>query len=222
LRELDGYRSLDALFEVIRRTRHRVSWVLGSSETTTSYLCQARRIDAQVSYRHTLPPWSEDEIRLLLVDRKRRSGLRVTYDELLVHSLDIASSEIVETEEDYTRLLWNFARGNPRIAQHFWLRSLVVKNEHEVSVRLYDAPSPDDLEVLPEGERFMLFATLLHRSLHHDEIARTCRLPLGSVDAHVSRGLDLGFYEMNASGAYSVTTAWALAVQRYLRRKNLL
>jgi hypothetical protein len=222
LRELDGYRALDALFDIVRRTRHRVSWVLGASATTVEFLSQTRRIDAQVSYRRTLLPWSEDDIRMLLLDRQRRSGLNVTYDELLVHGLDIASSEVVETEEGYTRLLWNFAGGNPRLAQHFWLRSLVVKSEHEVSVRLYDAPSPDDLEVLPDGERFMLFSTLLHRSLSHDEIARTCRMPLGSVDAHVSRGLDLGFYEMNEARGLSVTTPWSLAVNRYLRRKNLV
>src|SRR5690606_18293367 len=133
-------------------------------------------------------------------------------------------TQVVETEEGYIRLLWNFAEGNPRVAQLFWLRSLYCTATGELRVRLYSAPSPDDLEVLAERERFVLSAVHLHGALTPHDAALACRLPEPMVRAHFARGLAMGLYEEAApgSGAYFISLTWWQAALRYLRRKHLL
>ncbi len=48
------------------------------------------------------------------------------------------SSQIVRTSRGYFRMLWDFTDGNPRLATHFWLRSLVPDDEkNRVRVHLW-------------------------------------------------------------------------------------
>jgi hypothetical protein len=83
--------------------------------------------------------------------------------------------EVIRTSERYRRLLWDYADGNPRIALHFWLRSLAPDGPQHVRLRLFAAPSADDLEGLQEEARFVLGAVVLHQSLTVPEAARVSR-----------------------------------------------
>lgn len=226
LRAQGGYAAVDAFTELMERTRGRVFWLLASAGSAFRHLEQTRAFDQHVGGVVTLSRWSEAEIRELIQRRQRASGIAASFEDLIVHAVegDRLPTQVVETEEGYIRLLWNFAEGNPRVAQLFWLRSLYRTSSGELRVRLYSAPSADDLELLVERERFVLSAFHLHGALTPEEAAVACRLPVALVRAHVARAVTLGLYEEAppGSGRYAISLAWWAAALRYLRRKNLL
>lgn len=226
LRLVGGYAALDALYAIVRATRERLFWVMTAPTPAFHHLSRARLIETEVSATQRLSSWSEAEIRALIQTRQHASGQRVSFDDLLVQEVEGVpeAAHVVETEEGYIRLLWNFAEGNPRVAQHFWLRSLVPTPAGALKVNLYDAPSANDLEPLPEVDRFVLTAFVLHRCLDVEQAAATCDLAFGVVESHVLRGLERGIYAEVApgSGRFVIGVHWWEAVLRFLRRKKLL
>ncbi len=227
LRALDGYRAIHALTEVMDRTREHVFWLLSASTPAFRHLCKTRSFDQHIGQTLTLGRWSEGDIRDLIQRRQHASGVGVSFEDLIVRDVegDRLPTQVVETEDGYIRLLWNFAEGNPRVAQLFWLHSLYnASSGEQLRVRLYSAPSADDLEALSEADRFALAAVYLHGSLTKAEAARACRLPLDVTRAHFARALALGLYEEASpgSGRYGVSAVFFEGAVRYLRRKNLL
>lgn len=186
----------------------------------------AKRMFDLVGTNVHLKPWGESRIRELIRVRQNATGHPVSFDDLLIRETEQAelSAQVVKNEEQYIRLLWNFAQGNPRIAQHFWLRSLVAEDDGALHVNLYDVPSVEELERFPQLDRFILMTFVLHRSLSIEEAARTCAMATRHVEAHVQRGLAMGLYRVNAGSEsyYSIETHYWAAVRRFLQRKNLL
>lgn len=225
LRELGGYAAVDALVDLVQRTRGRVLWVLSSPTVAWDHLRRVRLLDQHIQQVIELPRWSEQDIRELIQQRQRACGHPVSFEDLLVRDLEgtTTAAQVVETEDGYIRLLWNFAEGNPRVAQLFWLRSLSRAPGGELRVRLYDAPGAQALEVLGERDRFVLNALYLHRALTTAETARACRLREDDVRSSFARGVDIGLFVVNdESGRARITLPWWEATLRYLRRKNLL
>lgn len=225
LRAVEGYTAIETLTELMDETRGHVFWVLSAPTPAYRHLCQTRFFDQHLGGEVHLGRWSESEIRELIQRRQRSSGIDASFEDLIVHDVegDRLPTQVVETEEGYIRLLWNFAEGNPRVAQLFWLRSLYKTAGGQLRVRLYSAPSADDLEPLSERDRFVLSAVHLHGALTAEDAARACRLPEPAVHAHLARGIAMGLYTKTAGGsAYAVSLTWWEATLRYLRRKNLL
>ena len=52
-------------------------------------------------------------------------------------------ARLIESEEGYIRLLWDYSDGNPRAALHFFVRSLDPDRGSRVRVRLFKAPDVD-------------------------------------------------------------------------------
>ena len=119
-----------ALTELMDMTRNRVFWVLSSATSAYRHLCQTRFFDQHLGAVIGLGRWSENEIRELIQRRQRAAGIEASFEDLIVHAVegDRLPTQVVETEEGYIRLLWNFAEGNPRE------RVKVVEREEMVSV----------------------------------------------------------------------------------------
>ncbi len=225
LRGLGGYGALTALFEVASETQNRFSWAVTVPRPGLHFLSQSKRLLDHASQVIELPRWNEQEIRQLIQRRLKRCNINVSFDELLVQAGDAErpDAHLVDNEDGYLRLLWTFSDGNPRIAQYFWLRSLVRQNDQDFKVRRYTAASPDDLEVIPEGDRFILAAFVLHRALTAHEAARACNLPLAQTQAHIRRCVERGIYVPCpvSPDRWVIAVAWWEATLRFLRRKNL-
>ena len=172
---------------------------------------------------YEMRPWDEKAIDRLLTDRMGRSAVHVSYDDLIIDRVDGTqfASEVIRTGERYRQLLWDYADGLPRMALHFWLRSLAPAGDDGVKVRLFADPDAGILEKLNEPSRFLLAAVVTHGNLTVPDAARVLNYPPGTCEllfiSLAARGI-----LRDDGGRYRVSSFWDRAVNRYLKRKHLL
>jgi hypothetical protein len=223
LRAVGGGRGYQTLMDIIGRTCGRHLWVGAFSRYMWDHLTSVYR--GQSFFRRTLAldPWDEESIGELIYKRMTAAGFTASYQDLIVRRVDGTTffHEVIRTSERYRRLLWDYADGNPRIALHFWLRSLVPDGPQHVRVRLFEAPSADDLEGLQEEARFILGAVVLHQSLTVPEAARVLRYTPALCESLLDFLLGQG-YLVNEAGRFYISTHWYRAVIRFLKRKHLV
>lgn len=223
LATIGGYEAFEAFAALAESTCHHVFWVCSLTSYALDHLSAVRPDLAVFRARQILPRWSEEQIRRLIRARAAASGLRFTYEDLVVDRMEGVSQDarLLETEEGYTRLLWDYSDGNPRVALHFWLRSLVLESPDSARVRLFRAPSSDRLEEGGDEGPFLLAAIVQHQNLTVQEAVATTRFPEPLCRIHLDRFVELGALEIDRD-RYRVTTRWHCAVIRLLKRKNLI
>lgn len=223
LRCVGGYAAAEALFRLTSRTGPTVLWVCSFGRHAWG-LIRSMRLSGGI-FREVvqLPPWTEEQIGEAIQRRMKAAGCVAIWDDLLEERLDggTLETEVLRTSERYRRLLWIHSGGNPRVALHFWLRSLVPDRGNHVRVRLFDAPSDAALDHLDDDERFLLAAVVLHGTLTAEEAARTLREPLADCQVRLALLEREGWLGVE-KGRYAVTTRWYREVLRQLRRKHLL
>ena len=222
---MGGQKALDALLQLVHQTRGRIIWLISVSEQAYAYLNRVRPLTAHFKAEIPLKPWSEDEVRGLILRRVARSRVEITVDSFLVKGQENDDTDIhvVGNQDGYIRLLWDFTEGNPRVAQHFWMRSLYQDERGQLTVGLPAHPQTTELEVLSDGERFLLRTFIEHRALTPDEAAKALNVSPEDVRTWIARGQDQGWYEsVGPSGAFGICVHWWEAASRFLRRKNLV
>jgi hypothetical protein len=223
LRAMNGARGFDALGDIVRRTSPNVFWVCSFSHYMWAFLLFSTRGQDVFRTVIRLSKWPEEAIGELIDARMAAAGWTAVWDDLLPPRVAAADRDFERTRmrDRYLRLLWDYSDGNPRVALHFWLRSLVVDGEHQVRVRLFDGPSPDELEWLSTESRFLLAAVVLHENLSAEETTRVLRVTRGHGLAVFEQLLARGVLEYE-DNRYRVAALWSRAAVRYLHRKNLL
>jgi len=220
---IGGYDAFGAFAELVNRTRQQVFWLASMSKYAWHHL-HAVHPDCAVFQRVIpLDGWSEEEIRELIQRRTKASGAVFNYADVAVDHIEGVASRarFVESAEGYLRLLWDYSGGNPRIALHFFVRSLDPDHGGRLRVRLFRAPDPTRLEAGGEAGLFVLAAIVTHESLSIEDLATVTRSTVGRCHIHVDRLIDLGAARVD-DGLIRVTTTWQRAAVRLLRRRNLL
>ncbi|MBE0617296.1 MAG: ATP-binding protein, partial [Proteobacteria bacterium] len=223
LRAPDGLRGYDAFNELVAGTWNRLFWVCTFSRYAWQHVDNVYRGRNLFRTIYRLETWPEEDIGALIERRMRATGSVASYEDLVVDRVDGTEfrNEVIRTGERYRRLLWDYADGNPRVAVHFWLRSLVPDGGNRVRVRLFAAPGADELDALQEQARFLLAAVVTHENLSVPEAVRILRYPPHLCEAGFNYLLANGLVEATAD-RYRVTVHWNRAVIRFLRRKHLL
>jgi hypothetical protein len=170
-----------------------------------------------------LPPWTEGQIHRLLSRRTAASAHEVLYDDLVIAAADLENREVqlLSTAQEYTRLLWDFADGDPVAALDAWQRSLHPVSHHKLRVRLFRRPDDAVLDALDDTGRFGLAAVVWNDVVTAGDAARALHLPQRDVDDVLRRLGDEGVLERRPGG-WRVTPRWRSVVPRFLRRKHLL
>lgn len=226
LRQVGGFQAWEAFAHLVNETSDKVFWVASFNDVAWDYL---NNIAARLSYFRAivrLGGWTDTEIRHLILSRMRRARLRPSFTDLVVTRLEGVSvqSQIIGTAQGYFRLLWDFTRGNPRDACHFWLRSLVPEEgSNRIRVHLFSAPRIEDLEELPDDIVFVLQAVVEHENLTADELTRVtsmspefCRFALGFCR-------DAGYLVRDPlTGRSQLSVHWHQTVLRFLKRQHLI
>jgi len=223
LARIGGYDAFTAFAELVNRTRHRVFWIAAMAEYAWRHL-RAVHPDWAVFRREiALRGWSEDLISELIRTRSKASGVAFNYADVAVDRLEGVTSRarLVESADGYLRLLWDYSDGNPRVALHFFVRSLDPDRGDRLRVRLFRAPDPALVEAGGEAGLFVLAAIVTHESISIGDLAQVTRSSLSQCHIHVDRLVDLGAARVD-DGLVRVTTTWQRAVIRLLRRRNLL
>jgi len=223
LRCVGGMRGMETFIRLARRTGHRLFWIGTFSRFAWDHLRFVLQDHDAFQHVHLLEGWTEEEIAALIESRMRIAGLRVSYADLLESTVHPArrAYELRRIRERYLRLLWDYSDGVPQVALHFWLRSLVPDGDRGVRVRLFQAPSADELESLEEQTRFMLHALIAHENLSVEEAQAVLHLPHGECLSLLEMLRARGYVERRR-GRYRVDIPYNRAVIRYLRRKHLL
>lgn len=223
LRGVDTYQAWDALSEVVERTRQRVFWVATMGELAYQHLVWARGGAEPFRRVVRLKAWDEERVSLLINARTRESEYEMVYDDLVVDKLEGVEGEaqLVSTQQGYTRLIWDYADGCPRVALHCWKNSLVPDGEGRMRVRLFRRPVAEELETLSEAERFVLAGVAWHTTLTLSEAERSLKYTKMVCEDALDRLHDSGIL-MEHEGRYRVTTRWLRPVHRFLLRKHLI
>ncbi len=226
LRKIGGFEAWEAFTQVVNESCDNVFWVCSFNEAAWEYL---NDISDRVSYFRQvvhMPPWTDEEIRRLILTRTRRARYRPNFTDLLVSRVEgvKVSTQIIGTAHGYFRLLWDFTNGNPRLAVHFWLRSLVPDTEKKrVRVHLFAAPSVAELEDLSDDIAFVLAAIVEHENVTADELATICNMPAEFCRFALRYLREGGYLHRDpATGRTYLSFHWQQTVIRYLKRKHLL
>ncbi|HSN56927.1 MAG TPA: hypothetical protein VLT32_19810 [Candidatus Sulfomarinibacteraceae bacterium] len=223
LARIGGYDAFTAFAELVNRTRHRVFWIAAVAEYAWRHL-RAVHPDWAVFRREiALKGWPEERIRELIRTRSKASGVTFNYADVAVDRIEGVTSRarLVESADGYLRLLWDYSDGNPRVALHFFVRSLDPDRGDRLRVRLFRAPDPTLLEAGGEAGLFVLAAIVTHESISADDLAQVTRSSVSQCHIHVDRLVDLGAARID-DGLVRITTTWQRAAIRLLRRRNLL
>lgn len=222
VRAIGGTVGLETLYEIATHTADRVVWVCSFARYTWLYLERNRQGQDLFTIHVKLESWDEEDIAALVRRRMEAAGVQASFRDLVVQELRGSALEdaILRTEGEYLRLLWDFSEGNPRVAIHYWLHSLVTQDEL-LRVRLFAAPDAEDLEKLHEESRFLLATIALHENATVEEAAAS----LGISQRHCAALLTYlrsHHYVQVHRGQWRISTHWYRPVIRYLRRRRLL
>jgi len=223
LATVGGYEIFDAFADLIERTHRSIFWLCSMSGLAWQRLHAVR--STQIVFRHhqVLEGWSEERVRELIRTRVAAAGIRPNYSDLVVDRMEGVSTQarLIESEEGYTRLLWDYSDGNPRVALHFYLRSLVPESDDSARVRLFKGPPVDVLGRFDEECLFTFAAVVTHENATLGETASVTGYPEHLCHIHLDRLLELGALKVD-NERYRITTYWHRAAIRLLRRRSLL
>jgi len=226
LRKIGGFEAWEAFTQVVNESCDNVFWVCSFNEAAWEYL---NDVSDRVSYFRSvlvMPPWTDDEIRRLILTRMRRSRYRPNFTDLLVSRVEGVnlSTQIIGTAHGYFRLLWDVTNGNPRLANYFWLRSIVPDEEKKrVRVHLFASPNMTELEALSDNIAFVLAAIVEHENVTADELATICNLPPEFCRFALRYLREGGYLKRDrATGRTYLSFYWQQTVIRFLKRKHLL
>lgn len=223
LATVNGYRALAELGPIIDGTRKQVFWVLTMSGLAWNHLRAAGKELAFLRRKFVLEPATEKQIKALIGSRLEENGLEVGYADLM--AVEGRREDLLARSrlgrQTFMNYLWDFTDGNPQIALHFFLRSLVSGSDGLLHVRPFKAPDEEPLAEMGDGALFLLAAVMRHNGLDVRQAAITTAYSLGRVE-----GLFLHLEDVGAVGeheeVYRVPVNWRATVLRALRRRNIL
>lgn len=180
LRHIRGFRAIDLLLEVVQLTDDCHFWVLTFNHFGWNFLNRVRPRGHYFGKVVTMKAWTEEEVRALVMGRDGMVDLSISFANMVVAQEGADQSyEVIRTSNGYFRLLHEFARGNPTIAQVFWLRSLHLDRLGELQVGLFRRPPYQVLQDLGDPYLFTLAAIAQHGGLRAPEVGRIINTDVG-------------------------------------------
>ena len=226
LRKVGGFAAWETFTRIVNRSSSDIFWVLSFNDVSWDYL---RNIAGGVPFLRRIvriPPWTDEELRRMILTRMRRAKYRTNFTDLLVTRLEgmNSSTQIIRTSQGYFRLLWDFTNGNPRVASHFWLCSLVPdEKKRRVRVHLFASPRMQELEQLPDDMAFVLAALVEHENITPDELATVSNVSIEFAHFALQYGRERGYMWRNPETRRTqLSTRWQQPIIRYLKRRHLL
>ncbi len=223
---LEGLDEFDLALDLARQNSKNAAWVFAIDRALWRFLERARGAESLFDHVVLLGPWSESGIARLLNHRNAQVGITPSFESLLSDlprdANDTDSIEALQfTEASFYRMVWDYALGNPGVALHFWRRSLAIDPEGCLCARPFDAPTPEDLDALPDSTVFVLRAAVQLESATPEQICQSTALTPAQVEDALRHGCLEGYWEQEG-GRYTITWNWYRAITRLLMRRRLL
>lgn len=220
LRAPGGLAPLDRLSVLTEDPRGPECWVISVHRPFWRWAAAARAGRFSFRRRIDLPPWSEEEIRWLLMARAAASGVVHDFGDLVSDATN--EEAIARSGESFARLIWDASDGSPRVALYEWSRSLMPLHAERVRVRLYRGPDPTPLSALTEETWRLVAAIVQHDGLTRESAARVLREDEAAIGSRLGRLVDLGVVSPGDEGLHRLTVRWERTVERQVARRHLL
>lgn len=220
---IGGLKELDQLFELIRASSNTTSWIVTIDAPAWQYLRRARAGQAVFDMTIILERWSEEQIAEFIEARCAKLNVRPNFDRLVMPAQ--AGGTTVGSDQlrsDYYRILWDYSRGNPSVAMHYWRESLRTR-EHsdEVSVKLYRPAGPFALSDIPSTHHFVLRTIVQLERCGLKDIVDCTGLSVAEVRDAVRLGMHREYIK-ESGGKFLISLGWYRAVIDLLTRQHLL
>jgi AAA domain-containing protein len=221
LSRVNGMTAWETLLSLTNARLTNVFWVIAINNQSWAYLSNVFGRDYQFRNVLKAKPWSQNDVRSLVLSRNHLSGFKIQYDEVLLASRGPEAGNIRNAEQRYFSLLWDACHGNPMLALRLWLSSVKTIGK-TVTVGLPVDPQASQVEKLGGNLLFAYAAITIHENLTSDEITQVTALPESVVRHALKTAFDAGFLQRSEDGRYRLVPIWYHTLTQLLARKNLL
>jgi hypothetical protein len=220
-----GLDEMDKLCKLVRLTSRSARWVLGLNQATWRFLLRAREKHVLFDSIIKLPNWNDSQIERLVRLRLEKKQIHPDFSGLVIPAQFDKPDENGQYNRDkiYFRMLRDYCEGNPRVALHFWHRSLFIDDEEGniFQVRLFRPPLLDKLDNMPSLAYFNL-RTILQMCEVSREDLMICSGQAQYVVDDSLRVLIANGYIREHNGKFRINRHWFRAIVIILRRKHLM
>ncbi len=232
---IGGLEGLDKFSDFAREVSGDVSWIASIGAAAWQYVSRARGDRVFFDQVLRLGPWSEEQIGALIRQRSTAAEIEPSFEGIAApRRFDVSAgegdrrpTEAERSEQGYYRILWDYSKGNPAIALHFWRESLVVREggdpiSPEVLVRLFKEPEELSLDEKGANMHFVLRAVVQLENASQTDLVACTQLPPAEIADAMRFALARGWVRRVTGERYQVTWLWYRAITNMLRRQHLL
>ncbi len=220
-----GLSDLLKFTNLIRRSKKNHRCLLAIEKSSWRFVDRARGERLLFDLVTFLPRWSEANIAQLLTSRLATSVEHpVSFDGLVVPKQwdqdDISEEE--RARIGFFRILWHYADGNPTVALRFFRLSLRRdKVTNDVVVRLFNAPSSEELEKMPKPMLAILRSIVQLEVSSPEELSECTQLSIAEVIGSLRFFQSRGYIEWSDDKA-RISDHWYRYITNALHRQHLL
>jgi hypothetical protein len=222
--KIGGFEAYRAFLEIINLQTENLFWIASFNEYAYSYLQGVMGFAQYFREEIILGSWSHAAIEQLVLNRHDRTGFRLSFRKISPYAAHFRRADIVgsRVEDQFFGILWEQSNGNPRVAMHLWITSLVLKKNLLLEVGLPARALSGRMISLADNICFVLAAILRHGNLTKGEASIVCSLPKPTVSNALKLCLDGGFVHKGLKGRYSIDFAAHSEIITFLKTRNFV
>lgn len=206
----------------IQSPRHHYYFFAMASETL-DYLTWAENDTHLGISTECLSPWSESEIKQLILSRQRLTSYPLVYDPLIPMASAMTDyRQSSQSEAQFFRLLWNESDGSPGVALEIWLQSVTVSDVGQLRVSIPRRWLPPNITTWTPHHRFAYGALVRYGPMTVDDLATTTHLAEATVSLILEQGVDSGLLRRDAERRLSVCLSAQGWLLEHLRSQNII
>ena len=227
---IGGLQELDRLVRMMRRSSRNIAWLISMDSACWRFVERARGERFLFDLEEALPKWTDKEISALIQRRVDSNGLSLDLSHFVFpKQLSQADDEEEAAVFRYSRILWEYAAGNPGVALQLWRQSLFVDNsgvsesvDKRAILRLFDLSENAELEALSVSMLLILRAIIQMEFAEKDAIAQCANMSSDEVIDALRLLRSKGFIVRNDRNEYAIHWPSYRDIVMVLSRQHLL
>ena len=176
LRTIQGFNYLKTLMKLISETSKDVFWLCSANKYSWQYFDKTIEMSSFFGYVIGLNPFSDNELRELIMKKNSISGYRIYFIPTLK---DVANKKFARLNEEEKQLflrdkffsqLNNFAHGNISLALSYWLLSTTNITDRSIEITAFKSPDFSFINNLSQEKIFFIYLLIMHDGLTLDRL----------------------------------------------------
>jgi len=223
LSEVGCFEAVKTLIDCTNTNTKNMFWLLSASTPSWHYLSHVLGRSHYIFNRLSLPRWSMQNIKSLIITRHEASRRKLHYNDLLLSTaVDDQFDSISAAETRFFHLLWQQSNGNPAVALNLWCGAAKPMEKFQIQVNLPPRPATDKLAQLADDQLFVLKSIVQHGLLSIADCISATHLPETVVRRAVKVASELGCLQVDDAQLFSVEADWYYPLTNFLYQRNML